>query len=511
MMKKLNILWLVLGLCGGCNDFLSETPPDEVTPESTKSFSELLLSQGYMAKNAEFDRMTYYMDDDVENIYPEGSPYSPGSEGYDDEDLQQKLFYTWQPLAADQVIEEKGSSLASGTNGYVPWKGYYECILGCNLILDYADGSTGTDEDKDYLKGQAYFLRAFYYFQLVNLYGLPYNDEQSDPEKNLGVPLIEHAVIGELVFPRNTVAEVYKLIVEDIENAMKYLDKEQREAVKYRVTYLPAHLLASRIYLYMNNWEKALEHARYVMERKSLCDYTELAEMNWSTDDDGTKHLFRLGNDDILWLFGYKRNWWGYSDATAMSDAFMASSALYALFDEEGLTDKRKNYFFYEKNGLLSVKKFTKTSSAYAQGFRTTEAYLNAIEALLMQYKEGNTEAGNGAFQLLNEFRRMRYVSADGTTQPDVTMGTADELLEIYKLERRKELCFEGQRWFDLRRYGMPRIEKTWTPDGTTREIYVLEERDPMYVQDIPSMVTDLNPGIEPNESLPGQRQPVSL
>lgn len=500
-MKKINILWIIVGLCWACDDFLSKTPPDEVTPESTKSFSELLLYEGYLAENEYVDNMTYYMDDDVENIFPQSSFLGSG---YKDEHLWQKLFYTWQPLAVDQVLEDKGSTYNAG--GYVPWKNYYECILGCNLILKYVDESTGTDEDKNYLKGQAYFLRAFYYFQLVNIYGWPYNDKKSDPSVNLGVPIITQPEIGELVFPRNTVAEVYKLIVEDIENAVLLLDKEQREAVKYRVTYLPAHLLASRIYLYMNNWKEALKHARYVMERKSLCDYTGVAEGDYET-----KYVFREGNEDIIWLFGSRRNWWGYSDASSLSDAFMASSKLYACFEEDGLTDKRKDYFFFLKDNLISVKKYNKNSINYGQGFRATEAYLNAIEALLMQYKEGDKGAGDEALELLNDFRRTRYVSRDGTVQPDVEMGTADELLDIYKLERRKELCFEGQRWFDLRRYGMPRLERVWTPDGTTQEVYVLEESDPMYVQDIPSMVTDLNPGIEPNKSLSGQRLPVSL
>ena len=72
-MKKINILWIIVGLCWACDDFLSKTPPDEVTPESTKSFSELLLYEGYLAENEYVDNMTYYMDDDVENIFPQSS------------------------------------------------------------------------------------------------------------------------------------------------------------------------------------------------------------------------------------------------------------------------------------------------------------------------------------------------------------------------------------------------------------------------------------------------------
>lgn len=495
-MKRLNIFWGILLSCVSCDSFLSETASDELIPESTQAFSELLLYEGYVSKEGCMNKITYYMDDDVENNYPE----STYSSGYKDADLDAKLFYTWQPDAVNQVLNEATSAFVN-TKGYVLWKDYYEYILGCNIILKYVDASIGTDLDKDYLKGEAYCLRAFHYFQLVNLYGWPYNDPRNDPKTSLGVPIITEPKIGELSFPRNTVEEVYDLIIEDIEHAVEYLDREKRISSKYRVSYLVAHLLASRIYLYMENWDKALEHARVVMNDRMLCDYTA----------DQTGIVFRAENEDVLWMYGYVDNAWGVGTAYT-SSAYVASNQLYALYDVDGLSDARKGYFFSaDANNLVTVLKYSTSTKAYGQGLRATEAYLNAIEALLEQYKAGNSAAGTEALRLLNDFRTKRYIAIDGNGGTSIEMKSADELIEIYRLERRKELCYEGQRWFDLRRFGMPRIERFWSVDGISSEKYVLEEHDPMYVLEIPTYVTDYNSGIEPNEILPSERLPESL
>ena len=521
-MRRLNILLLIslVLMCLACDDFLAKTPSDEVTPESTQAFSELLLYEGYLPNSQGVNRMLYYMDDDVENNYPT----STYSSGYRDADIENKLFYTWQPGAVNDVINNTAGNTYSATKGVLPWQAHFKCILGCNIILVYADESVGSEIDKNYLKGEAYCLRAFHYFQLVNLYGWPYNDEKNDPKVSLGVPIVTEPEIGALSLTRSTVEQVYSLIVEDIENSIRYFDKGKKESTKYRVSSLTAHLLASRIYLYMENWEKALEHARVVMGQKELCDYTQGVPTA----------IFTAENDDILWMYGTKDNVWGIGDANLSSSAFVASYSLYESFESEEWKDARADGFFsvardsvfdsyydYEtgqvikelisSSVMVSVLKYPTSTSAYTQGVRVTEAYLNAIEALLGQYKAGNSGAGNEALQLLNDFRSKRYVSAGGTAIPGIEMKNADELIDIYRLERRKELCYEGQRWFDLRRFGMPRLEKIWALDGNAREKYVLEKHDPLYVLEIPAYVTDLNSGLQLTETLSSPRLPVSL
>ena len=512
-MKQLYILILCAGCFSACDSFLEKTPQDEMIPETTTSFNELLWGEGYPAEGRAMDVVCSYLSDEYTSLY---------SSGRSDEALLYQNFYTWQPLAYEIALDAEEQGGYGMTGGMNCWENYYKRVLGCNIALKYADGSIGTDEDKERLKGEALVLRAFYYFQLVNYYALPYSNK--DSLTNPGVPIVLSPDIVETGSPRNTVSEVYRQILSDLNEGIRLLEMRGRESAVYRLNALSAHLLASRVYLYMENWEKALEHARVVMGQKELCDYTQGVPTA----------IFTAENDDILWMYGTKDNVWGIGDANLSSSAFVASYSLYESFESEEWKDARADGFFsvardsvfdsyydYEtgqvikelisSSVMVSVLKYPTSTSAYMQGVRVTEAYLNAIEALLGQYKAGNSGAGNEALQLLNDFRSKRYVSAGGTAIPGIEMKNADELIDIYRLERRKELCYEGQRWFDLRRFGMPRLEKIWALDGNAREKYVLEKHDPLYVLEIPAYVTDLNSGLQLNETLSSPRLPVSL
>ena len=76
------------------------------------------------------------------------------------------------------------------------------------------------------------------------------------------------------------------------------------------------------------------------------------------------------------------------------------------------------------------------------------------------------------------------------------------DLLGEIRTERRKEFCFEGMRWFDLRRYGMPEIHHDFQTTATAPRLrYTLKEKDPMYTLPIPSSVILINPAIKQNAS----------
>ena len=88
------------------------------------------------------------------------------------------------------------------------WGNLYEYILGANAALDYTDEVSGTEAEKNYIKAQSYALRAFFYYMLVNQYGLPYNYDK----ESLGVPLKIDSKMrdeGEVLMKRNTVEEVH--------------------------------------------------------------------------------------------------------------------------------------------------------------------------------------------------------------------------------------------------------------------------------------------------------------
>ena len=104
-------------------------------------------------------------------------------------------------------------------------------------------------------------------------------------------------------------------------------------------------------------------------------------------------------------------------------------------------------------------------SENFALSFRLSEAYLN-------RYEPG------------------KFVEPNGLT--------GEVLKTFIKNERRKELCFEGQRWFDLRRYGMPQITHRWG-----EQVYTLKQNDPSYTMPIPDAVLLKNKKLEQNPLAP--------
>ena len=124
--------------------------------------------------------------------------------------------------------------------------------------------------------------------------------------------------------------------------------------------------------------------------------------------------------------------------------------------------DLRKQVFFDSpKEGVYPYKKASKKSGSrdISDNFvlRTAEAYLNLAEAAACLGNEYTTEALN-AYNTIRERRLANYTEDRSLTGKD--------LVEAIRLERRLELCFEGHRWFDLRRYMVNELypqEKTLT------------------------------------------------
>ena len=80
--------------------------------------------------------------------------------------------------------------------------------------------------------------------------------------------------------------------------------------------------------------------------------------------------------------------------------------------------------------------------------------------------------------------------------------GDCENLLNEIRVERRLELCFDGHRWFDLRRYGMPMITHYFKTKSTDQwEIYTLKEKDPVYTLPIPVLMLENNTALQQNPS----------
>lgn len=455
----------LLGITNSCSKFLEESTQSEVVPRTAESLNEYLLGDAYPQVHSSFHPEELYLHDDIE------------MNAYRTPDVI-KTVYTWQP-DMDKIAME----------GSTPWQSIYTAIQACNTSLDYLPKVTGTQAFKNYVAGQAYLLRAFLYFKLVNLYGLPYNDRQSDPKTNLAVPLLLAGGVELDRKSRNTVAELYTQIEKDLKEGIALIDASGQSHNKFRMGSNAGHLLASRVYLSMEKWAEVIKHTDiFIGSTYKLMDLR-----NWGPPHPQFNPVISAGNPETIWAFA------GYGDVyVADTIAFKVSADLRQSYVDGDLRNG-----IYLANGVY--KKIFNPGNNPSQAFRLSEAYLNRAEALAQLYKSGTANAGQQCIDLLNALREKRF-SSDKYV-PWTLQGLDKDLLQYVRAERRRELYGEGHRWFDLRRYGMPRIEHRFFSSETQVNRYVLEERDPGYVLPIPRTAIALNSNLIQNPLAP-IRQP---
>jgi hypothetical protein len=461
-------------LASACSDFLKEHSQDEVIPTTTTDFRELLVGSGYPIANSTGTDPLFFlslMDDDIEFFFAYG-----GNEAYvgTTTPLADLPTYTWQPLFVD--VNGVGTEISTDPAS-TPYYSYYERIKGCNAVLDYIDDAIGTQEERDRVKAEALAVRAYYYFQLVNLYGEPYSH---NPRAN-GVPLKLDSGI-ETDYVQTTVAAVYEQIITDLAEASRLMDPLVIVRKDYHINQPAIHILLSRVYLHMERWEDCVREANKAFDQGIILVDTAATRMLAVTNGPYGEILQAVqnyNNPEIEWSFG--------SMAGGQHTAYTPNPEFIALFDP---ADVRYRYGF-SFEGAPRFQTFVYKNGTPAQSLRAAEAYLNRAEA--------NAQLDNltPAMADLNELRRHRIVGY-------VNENIADKqtLIDALRLERRKEFCYEGFRWFDLRRYGMPAIQHRYKHEpGNPVVVYTLQEKDPMYTLPYANSLLVRNPSLVQNPS----------
>lgn len=514
-MKKVFIYSMVWGLVGlsACQDFLEPKSQSEFVPETVQSLNEMLIGEVYMSpESGGMYNILGISDDDVA-CAPE-LKYDAHSEANVE---RGRLAFSWDK---DMVNLLSGYSSIYST--------MYKRIVGCNAILDFVDGVTGTNEQKNHVKAQALTMRAFYYFHLVNVYGKPYYYDKT----SLGVPLKLDSDLRTSGIPRSTVEEVYDQIVTDLLEAERLFEGVPEPAQgwqgAFRATPAMTQLVLSRVYLYMEEWQKAVDYAVKVIEDYSF----ELNALTGVSDPVLAGGVYpdfcTLSNPETIFLFGsqmdmaslgsLRMRWQEWAQGpTYQASMLRASDELVACMDETPGDLRKKVYLMWDQPLYYGqAPTYYRALSKYAvpQGYilnisstqwggvlKVTEAYLNAAEGSAMCYKKtGNGSNRAKAISLLNTLRRQRFMSDDFVALTDSDFTDADALVRFVRNERRRELCFEHHRWFDLRRYGMEPITHVWNPKEGDPVIYTLEKNDPGFTYLIPQGAFSLNPELVQNE-----------
>ncbi|WP_294269678.1 RagB/SusD family nutrient uptake outer membrane protein [uncultured Chryseobacterium sp.] len=335
----------------------------------------------------------------------------------------------------------------SGVEGY--WIGQWQFVNRCNQVITNVPNINMDATLKNRLVAEAKMLRAYFYFNLVRIYG--------------GVPIFD-GVQSNYNIPRNSVDEVYNFIISDLNSVAAVLPQSYGAGDLGRVTKGGALGLLSKVYLYKKDWQKAYDTSNQVMA------------MGYSLDPD-FNHLFRpageFGSESVIEVncqcsteFGGSQyaevqgvrnqfGWGFFTPTTALESAFETGDIRKELtILREGETtlegdvihkgDPQAGNMWNQK--VYVPKSLNNNSCGY--GSIQNIRILRFAEILLINAEAAN-ELGNTAAAITNLNKvRTRAGLAGTTATTQAALRTA-----IWK-ERRVELAMEGDRFVDLVRTG---------------------------------------------------------
>ena len=394
--------------------------------------------------------------------------------------LQLSTYYGRDFIVVPEVLADNCEITTANSNRFVTqgnntpgshiniWAAAYANINRANIIISFIDNSQATATEKIQWKGEAYFLRALMYHDLVKTYARSplFLSSGTGPSFNLGVPLITTPIItGEAIsYPkRNTIAEVYAQIMQDITTANSLLTNT---ANVYRARKVAVQALASRVELYNGNYAQSERWADSVILQNSVplapaSNYYNTTSLSPSWGTGHAETIFGLayqtgennpGTDALQYI--YYRNLptiQGYGDVTTQASLRTAmgivgtTSTDLRFVNLVSVQTKSSQQVFYTKKwpGLRLL------GQDDIMIFRTSEVLLNRAEA---RAKQGGAKEGL-AIADVNLIKSRAGIPTLTTTGAGVLSGSA-LIAEILK-ERRVELAYEGHRLFDLVRNGL--------------------------------------------------------
>lgn len=460
-MKKLlytSVLALALGLSSCSKDFLETSPTDRVdagtlltTPKGAQvamdGIYRMLYSSGWTTANTHqnFGIMstklyTSLMGEDL---------------------LQDAQGSGW--FYFDYRYEVRSRYTSTAWRSYATWNFYYTLISNANYILAAETSIKGDPKEVAAVMAQAYAMRAYAYFQLIQGFQQTYMGHQSSP----GVPIYtEPTTATSKGNPRGTVEDVYTQINKDLDKALEIfvVDKAKSERISM-IDYYVASAIKANVALVQNKWAEAEKNANEALSRPSLA---------------------MISGDDLYSGFNstkLKNVLWGAEIIAAQSTTFASffshmdasNAGQYAessrkciytwLYNQIPANDARKKWWNGATNGgTASTRPYNQVKFRYSDKstslgdyifLRAEEMQLVKAEALVQQEKYADAKAAIGELMKLRNPTEYQTILNGMTLSKNLTMGsigTATTLMDQIILQRRIELWGESERIYDILR-----------------------------------------------------------
>lgn len=467
--KHWNILMILL-IATACSDYLGVSPDNRIELKELEDYQALVTD----AYPGAYHLFTEIMTDN--HKYYDYPGYNSSIEtGWF------KPMYIW----SDGYLQ----TLAIGP--VKAWQNYYSCIYEANVVLKGIDQANGDDEEwRNQIKGEALLIRAYCHFMLVNLYGKQYNatTAATDP----GVPYAKEPQEENVVeYTRDNIRDVYDWVEEDALAGAALLVDQKVKVAKYHFTKAAAYAFLCRFYQFKEDWENCIKYGEMSQElnsavREFISDYNATFDKGNYTDY--ANDYCSVNKSNILLMNKVLEfNSYGYNGFYA--NEFMKT------YEKN---DYRSKIYTFNSNQTPNWK-CRKFRNVYKSGYRYSDVALFVTEEVILNLAEAYTRKADPGYEkaisLLNKIREKRfdpYVPLTGTSlssQGELGKVLLDKVLD----ERRVELCYEGYRWFDCKRF---QIEIKHTIETGT---YTLKGNDLRYVLQIPEAELSANPAMTPN------------
>ncbi len=260
-MKKIYLLIATaaaLASLTACDKFLDTLPDNRAELNTAEKISKLLTS-AYASRT--YVRYFEYASDNCE-LYNEAN---------NNTSVLVEQNYAWEPITE-----------ADNESNVNTWQGYYNMIATANAALEAIEKMGSPEEVLPY-KAEALLCRAYAHLCLTMIYCLPYHPEYA--EEYLGVTYMDRPETTlNPQYSRGTLKEDYEKIQADIEEALPLVSDEAYTVPKYHFNKKAAYALATRFYIYSNQWQKAIDAADVVLgsnPSEMLRDWSSASKLAW--------------------------------------------------------------------------------------------------------------------------------------------------------------------------------------------------------------------------------------
>lgn len=465
-MKKILTIALISITFTACQKFT------EITPKGSNILNrvtdlDLLLNYNFSSGDAN-SAQTAFSPNDVGNLVNDVYAYTTNIPALITT-KPQTLNYAY--TVYDEAIDRKTLAVTD-----VKYEKMYFIINNvCNVIISNADKASGNRQSANQYKAEAYILRAYMHYLLVNLYAKAYDPATAATDP--GVPYVKEDNIISEPNRKSTVAEVYTNIIADVQAAFELNSLPRTPVNNMRVGQAFAYAVKAQVQLAMRTYRDALNAASESLNIDSvLTDHRNYAPV-------GTAGFTKPAVTPAENLFYMGAG----GSPTAASTSLEITNQIYETGDI--VNEYVKPYYNMDNpfSGLAGSKLWISQGGVYAintAGLTTSDTYLMKAEC---SARTGNIQE---ALRIINKIRERRIHPNDF-----VPVAAANEagVMALLMRTSRTELLYSMRNFFNIKRWNTePTYQQTITRtiNGVT---YSLKPDSPLWIFPFPQSATNYN------------------